>query len=1064
MRQGHMDYAQVALAEADQKAATPTEQLMLHLESAALHVYRGGAVQNALQTANTALAATQGLTLSAGARAEAERIHIRILLMAATYREISFEEGRAARDRLPNVVEGLEQTGRIDEALAARLTYAEQLNDSAVKLEALADFAKYAAGIERGDYAGKALVERAELLLSLGAPGEDISADLAAAYEFFSQMQHVYGAIDIERILARLSIERELSRVEKLEACVEAYHHLDYPSAELNVLLELSQLAHNRGDTAAASTYRVRGLEVADAAGLGLARDSFQMAQADLLMRSSDYNEAIELCQAAITTSTSPFFRGQYENLLAAAYGLLGDDESAVVHGRNALHALEALGDQDAASDAVISLANELTAFRQDKHWNEADALLAEWLAKDKQRGALASAIGKYEVLVQSAITRFSYSPSRSGDPDLLRYVRQAILEAEALVERLPPTERAVYRGAFLQFRGHLSELERDEEGFQQGWRDALAVYEQAGLALQAANCRYILGTHFLNRANESLFPNFGEAERNLIEALEFYDFAGMKDRSADTRFMLARLYVNTALVVHSLNAPSPDLSSDTPADVKSQLLDASMSLLGAAEADYDTIRREYNAGSALDAQPGKYALIGKSRRIYELALEVSLDRASSEDAWQWAQRAKARALADSLGTSSVLPTRVLDAIKEHPESFSLVNQELELLRRLNASPGEERLSLRRSLTALRTHMTQDPHLAEFLELRTGVALDYDAFSEMLRPETGKGRDCVCVDWVTLRNSLVLFVARPGQAPQFVRLSISLDKVRSFVVERLDPKSFRQTLRDAPALLRTLDPLIEPLTDFCAPTDLLIFSPTGPLNAIPLHALQLEGAPLVERNPSVYCPSLSVLRHCLGRQRLARLGPSMALLGDPNEDRAEAASLVTDLAQQLGGTALVRQEVTREAFTGAVTGHDVVHFQGHARHDTKDPLASYLQLADGRLTARDVFGIRGMQAELVTLAACESAANVIATGDEPLGLIPSFLYAGSNAVVATLWRVHAGATAHQMGEFYGALMRGTDMAVDKAEALRQAMLSVRAQRGWDAPYYWAPFVLYGDWH
>jgi CHAT domain-containing protein len=169
------------------------------------------------------------------------------------------------------------------------------------------------------------------------------------------------------------------------------------------------------------------------------------------------------------------------------------------------------------------------------------------------------------------------------------------------------------------------------------------------------------------------------------------------------------------------------------------------------------------------------------------------------------------------------------------------------------------------------------------------------------------------------------------------------------------------------------------------------------------------------------------------------------------------------LAEKFGVAPLLEQQVTRAAFAGAVAEHDVLHFQGHAQYARDEPLNARLTLADGDLTAREVFALPGLRAELVTLAACESAVSEIATGDEPLGLIPAFLYAGAGAILATLWRVHQSSTAQAMRLFYEPLV-GPDTSLDKAQALREAVLSVRRTSGFESPYHWAPFILYGDWH
>jgi CHAT domain-containing protein len=168
------------------------------------------------------------------------------------------------------------------------------------------------------------------------------------------------------------------------------------------------------------------------------------------------------------------------------------------------------------------------------------------------------------------------------------------------------------------------------------------------------------------------------------------------------------------------------------------------------------------------------------------------------------------------------------------------------------------------------------------------------------------------------------------------------------------------------------------------------------------------------------------------------------------------------LEQLLVTRAFTGRDVTFKTFSEAIAGRDLIHFQGHAVHVPGKPLDSFLALADGNLTAREIFGLSQLSAELVTLAACESAASVIAVGDEPLGLIPAFLYAGANSVLATLWRVHQTSAALTMRIFYEQLT-DRDTLLDKALSLRKAMLTVRSTSGFDAPYHWAPFVLHGSW-
>lgn len=1057
LRQGRPIDSESALATANLDEATPGERLILAMEAASLKIYRRIAIREALETAKAAFTTAESTSVNPVERAEAERVHIRILLTAAVYYEIPPHEGRIARDRLLAIAETLEQAGHLDESLAARFSYAERLDNLNQRVEALANLADYAVTVDRPALAGEAQVIRAEQMLAAGAASDAIRTVLDAAALLYTKVNHIHGLIDVQLVRAKLAVERELAAPEALEACFTLYQQIDFPKGTLNVLMDLSQLAHDRGDTKTAVTYRQQMIELAETVGMGLAKDSFQTAHIDLLMRNNDYGEAIERCQAAIASDLPVFSKAGYEQLLATAYSFINDLDAACIHGRRAKESFESIEAVDSASDSVMKLASDLSSFRQDEKWQEAEELLEQWINKDEERGDFDAAINKREIIAQLKIERFLYSPAQPGQMHLLDEAEQEIQAAEALADHLSQRDAAKRLGSLHQLRGQIYQGRGDEDGVIQTWRNALAIYDQAGLSMNIANCHYILGTIYLNRANQDLMANFGEAEDNFRAALTYYDSADMRGQAADTRFMFARLYTNASIQVAQ--------------DLGNQMLDAAIGHLTEGESDYDAMRRDFTAGSSVfEIQRGKRALIEKSQRIYELALEIlCLFRPDSVEAWNWAQRAKARALSDVLGIGSVLPTRIITNIKSHPESFSLVTKERELMGRINKVQLAERLALREEMNALREHMAQDPQLSEYLELRMGSAPSTDDLQSMLNEDLEVGHSCVCVDWVAVGDRLFLLFLRPNHPPQVIPLPIQLSTVQDFVSHILASESFRDDLK-IPETLRPLDLLIAPLTELSTPDELLILSPTGPLHALPLHALEVNGSPLLVRNPIVYCPSLSVLRHCLARRRQRNGKPTAALFGDPSGDRPESAQLVLYLEQCFGTESFIKEAVTRKAFTEAVSGCDIIHFQGHAIHKPNEPLDSYLALAkaprtgkDDPLTAREVFGLPNLQTELVTLAACESAANVIVTGDEPLGLIPAFLYAGTNAVLATLWKVHQTSAAETMRFFYDRLIE-TDQTLDKAQALRQAMLTVRDTPGFDSLYHWAPFALYGDWH
>ena len=94
------------------------------------------------------------------------------------------------------------------------------------------------------------------------------------------------------------------------------------------------------------------------------------------------------------------------------------------------------------------------------------------------------------------------------------------------------------------------------------------------------------------------------------------------------------------------------------------------------------------------------------------------------------------------------------------------------------------------------------------------------------------------------------------------------------------------------------------------------------------------------------------------------------------------------------------------------------------------------------------------------LSGCETGLGRAVHGEGLLGLSRAFFFAGAERVVSTLWQVPDQATAELMGHFYKALLQDGTSA---AEALQYAQTEIRKNAQWRSPFYWAPFVIQGDW-
>jgi CHAT domain-containing protein len=163
-------------------------------------------------------------------------------------------------------------------------------------------------------------------------------------------------------------------------------------------------------------------------------------------------------------------------------------------------------------------------------------------------------------------------------------------------------------------------------------------------------------------------------------------------------------------------------------------------------------------------------------------------------------------------------------------------------------------------------------------------------------------------------------------------------------------------------------------------------------------------------------------------------------------------------------------QASRSTAMGAeVSRSRIVHFATHAFLDGRHPELSGIVLslvdergrpADGFLQTRDIYRL-DLSADLVVLSACQTALGKEVRGEGLLGFSRGFMYAGAPRVVASLWKVPDRATAELMKLFYEAIFV---QGLAPAAALRNAQETLRKSKLWSSPYYWASFILQGDWN
>lgn len=167
-----------------------------------------------------------------------------------------------------------------------------------------------------------------------------------------------------------------------------------------------------------------------------------------------------------------------------------------------------------------------------------------------------------------------------------------------------------------------------------------------------------------------------------------------------------------------------------------------------------------------------------------------------------------------------------------------------------------------------------------------------------------------------------------------------------------------------------------------------------------------------------------------------------------------------------GSSSLTGARAQESAVKAQAGAYRRLHFATHGFALDAAPMLSSLALArpakgsheDGFLTAMEISRM-SLPADLVVLSACDTARGEVRTGEGVVGLAWALQVAGTRTQVLTQWRVDDASTAALMGEFYGGLRKGRP----KGQSLRHAALSLLRDRRYAHPYYWAPFILIGDW-
>ena len=185
--------------------------------------------------------------------------------------------------------------------------------------------------------------------------------------------------------------------------------------------------------------------------------------------------------------------------------------------------------------------------------------------------------------------------------------------------------------------------------------------------------------------------------------------------------------------------------------------------------------------------------------------------------------------------------------------------------------------------------------------------------------------------------------------------------------------------------------------------------------------------------------------------------------------RQEAQSILSLTSGDQSFAALDFKANRATVLNSDLSKYRIIHFATHGLLNSDHPELSGVLLSmvdekgrpqDGFLQLNEIYNLN-LQAELVVLSACQTGLGKDVKGEGLVGLTRGFMYAGATRVVASLWKVDDAATAQLMSYFYQEMFTNQKKP---AAALRAAQLKMAKHRAWKSPYYWAGFVIQGEWN
>lgn len=581
------------------------------------------------------------------------------------------------------------------------------------------------------------------------------------------------------------------------------------------------------------------------------------------------------------------------------------------------------------------------------------------------------------------------------------------------------------------------------------------------------------LGLENFQKAIEANVPNFNSSDVEQLPSIDIYYNANTLINSLlyKSRAFEARYYGKT---------------------LKFSELEQALASLEQCDKLIDKVRR------VLSNENDKIALGAIAEQVYEEGIKIAYTmgdvafkkKPHYERAFYFSEKSKSAVLLESIADADAksfanLPVSILDQEKELKSEIAFIEQ------RLAAKPGVEEeqkfrqrlLELNRNYEAFTTELEQK--YPEYFNLKFNTQIpSIDDIQQKLDDKTAvvsyfisEGASRVYIFYVTKKD---FKVKNLSQRVDFNRYITGL---RNSILYQ-SPEVFNEAASNLYKQLFAgrLSSTIEKL----------VLVPTGRLGTIPFETLitkklKEEEADfdkfdyLIEKYAFSYAYSATLFYQGQTSDNSTSKLSSILLCAPVNFEEEDiilpslpgTAREVETIKQSFSAKGLTAMDFTYEKATedliksDRIADYQYLHFATHGTVDEENQELSRIFLSkdakgseDGNLFAGEIYNLN-MNADLVTLSACETGLGKISKGEGIIGLTRALVFAGASNIMVSLWTVADESTSDLMIDFYGRILNKS-MYGNYSQPLRETKLNMIREGKYSSPYYWAPFVLIGE--